>query len=178
MAHHLSARCTARVAADADCGLPVPDDAPVTICGQHMIEAYRFCMDSMRAAGHVNAAPVEAHLATTPVRKPYVPIVYYVSLGRHIKIGTTTHFKHRMGALLPEKVLAVEPGGTDVERIRHRQFGHLLVPIQRGKELFQRGADLLEHIEVVAAEYGRPRVTLDSEHNRWQRHIDEVLAGA
>lgn len=53
------------------------------------------------------------------------PVVYYLALSpTTVKIGTTTNLTARMRALRTDTqyVLAVEPGGRDVERMRHQQF--------------------------------------------------------
>jgi hypothetical protein len=86
--------------------------------------------------------------------------VYYVRIGDVIKIGTTGAFKQRMNTLMPDEILAVEPGGLQLERLRHREFAHLRV---RG-ERFSPGDDLMAHIASVRAEHpefpeaGTPRL--------------------
>lgn len=52
-------------------------------------------------------------------------VVYYLAVGPNtVKIGTTTDLAARMRSLRTDMqyVLAVEPGGRDVERERHEQF--------------------------------------------------------
>lgn len=85
---------------------------------------------------------------------PTGPVVYYFRRGRLIKIGTTVALKRRMTELMPDEVLAIEPGGEDVERSRHRQF-RSLVTRPRG-EYFFPGPDLLGHISQVRADHGAP----------------------
>lgn len=60
-----------------------------------------------------------------PTRPAGQPLVYYLALSpTTVKIGTTTNLPQRLTALRSEMqyVLAVEPGGRDVERMRHQQF--------------------------------------------------------
>lgn len=110
----------------------------------------------------------EAHLeqqrrekAARPPSAPVGPwqkesVVYYVRLGEHVKIGYSTQLIKRLDSLraTPSQVLAVEPGGRQVESQRHEQFGHLRV--RPRWEEFRDGDDLLVHIQHVLAEHGRP----------------------
>ena len=76
-------------------------------------------------------------------------VVYYVMLtGDRVKIGTTTNLKMRAASYRarPEDLLAVEPGGRDVERWRHIQFQHLQIG---GREDFRMAPDLAAHISVL-----------------------------
>lgn len=79
-------------------------------------------------------------------------VVYYMRIGDVIKIGTTTNLKNRMTALMPDELLATEPGHRELETMRHRQFAHLKV---RG-ERFRPGEDLLSHIDMIRRHYGSP----------------------
>lgn len=84
-------------------------------------------------------------------------VVYYIRRGEHIKIGRTIDFRSRMSALRPDVVLAIEPGGHEVETARHRQFReHHVRDHPGGVEWFQPGGDLLAHIASVVAEHGPP----------------------
>ncbi|MGW6395420.1 GIY-YIG nuclease family protein [Streptomyces sp. NPDC055103] len=91
--------------------------------------------------------------------------VYYIRRGPLVKIGTTVDLYGRMAALLPEEVLAVEPGSHAKETERHRQFVALRVPGQR--EWFYAGRELQDHVEEVLDTYGPPPSdlpTLPSDH--------------
>jgi hypothetical protein len=60
-----------------------------------------------------------------PPPKPLQGYVYYLMIGPStVKIGTTTDLKSRLNQLRsdPQYVVAIEPGGRDVERQRHLQF--------------------------------------------------------
>jgi hypothetical protein len=79
-------------------------------------------------------------------------VVYYVRRGDVVKIGTTTEPATRFRALMPDKILAVEPGGEDLEKARHRQFGHL----RRRGEYFRVAPELLEHARQLRRLHGDP----------------------
>ncbi len=79
-------------------------------------------------------------------------IVYYIRRGKLIKIGTTTDPALRFSALLPDEILAFEPGTVDHEKVRHRQFAHLR---QRG-EFFAMAPELMEHVRSIRLMYGAP----------------------
>lgn len=79
-------------------------------------------------------------------------IVYYIRRGDLIKIGTTADPARRFAALLPEEILAFEPGGRDEETFRHRQFDHL-----RGRgENFRQAPELMHHIKSMRKMHGAP----------------------
>jgi hypothetical protein len=79
-------------------------------------------------------------------------VVYYIRTGDRIKIGTTADLRKRMAALMPDEVLAAEPGAREVERERLRQFRHLRIAGER----FAPGDDLTAHISAVRKEHGDP----------------------
>lgn len=79
-------------------------------------------------------------------------IVYYIRRGQFIKIGTTTRPDQRFRELLPDEILAWEPGGRAEEQARHRQFAHL----RQGGEYFRPGKDLKAHCGAVRKRHGEP----------------------
>ncbi len=79
-------------------------------------------------------------------------VVYYVRRGDVIKIGTTTEPAIRFRTLMPDEILAVEPGGEDLETARHRQFDHL----RRRGEYFRVAPELLEHARQLRRLHGDP----------------------
>lgn len=127
-------------------------DAP-PFCGNHMV----------RCAVYISASVTDLLDADASARSKVTPllpdlagprtltdaVVYYVRLGNHIKIGTTTNLAARLNALYvdhdPELLLATEPGGRDVESLRHHEFDQERVYANR--ELFNPSRRLLEHIE-------------------------------
>jgi hypothetical protein len=76
--------------------------------------------------------------------------VYYIRIGNRIKIGTTGDFKRRMGQLMPDEVLAIEPGGYALEKERLGQFRRWRLIGER----FAPAPDLMEHIAAVRKQYG------------------------
>lgn len=81
-------------------------------------------------------------------------IVYYLRRGEVIKIGTTKDPQGRFGALMPDEILAIEPGSYDLETARHSQFDHLRV--RPRSEYFHDEPELREHIKATLAMYGPP----------------------
>jgi hypothetical protein len=81
-------------------------------------------------------------------------IVYYIRRGALIKIGTTTRPHKRFGELMPDEILAIEPGGRSQESARHLQFLHLRA--RPAGEYFRDAPDLLDHIRDIRSTYGDP----------------------
>ena len=81
-------------------------------------------------------------------------VVYYVRRGEFIKIGTTMRLKNRMAALVPDEVLAVEPGSFPLESQLHKRFAHLRAPFMR--EYFRIEPELIDHIAKVVELHGPP----------------------
>lgn len=94
--------------------------------------------------------------ASQPGRIPR-SIVYYARRGHLVKIGTTTSPRKRFEVLLPDEVLAWEPGGREGEALRHQQFRKLRVT-SKG-EYFRRNESLDAHIAAVAEQFGPPDPT-------------------
>lgn len=82
-------------------------------------------------------------------------IVYYVRRGDAIKIGTTVNYTQRMRDLMPDEILAVEPGSYSVEHERHQQFQrYAYFPVR--SEYFCPSQELKEHILRLRSEHGVP----------------------
>jgi MerR family regulatory protein len=79
-------------------------------------------------------------------------IVYYIRRGDLIKIGTTADPVTRPGRLMPDKILAFEPGDADQETLRHRQFDHL----RCHGEYFRSAPELSDHIRQLRHLHGKP----------------------
>jgi hypothetical protein len=79
-------------------------------------------------------------------------IVYYVRRGGLIKIGTTRRPERRFLELMPDEILAVEPGTYQQERRRHRQFAHL----RCAGEYFSAAPELVDHAARLRALHGAP----------------------
>lgn len=82
------------------------------------------------------------------------PVVYYVRRGKYVKIGTTTNLRQRMRDLMPDEVLAIEPGGRVLEARLHEHFAR--IRFSRDREYFKLTDELQEHIDAVVAKHGPP----------------------
>lgn len=82
--------------------------------------------------------------------------VYYIRRGDLIKIGHTVNLHKRMTDLMPDAVLAVEPGPQQLESMRHVQFK----ASRHRNEYFRPDDDLLRHIEFVIEQFGSPAQNL------------------
>ncbi|MBT2467838.1 hypothetical protein J7E97_08115 [Streptomyces sp. ISL-66] len=78
--------------------------------------------------------------------------VYYVRCGHLIKIGTTANLSVRFTSIRPNEVLALEPGGQQLETVRHREFRALLA----SGEYFHPGPALQQHILKLREQLGPP----------------------
>jgi hypothetical protein len=77
------------------------------------------------------------------------PIVYYMARGDLVKIGTSVNIAVRLEALRPERLLAVEMGGRQIEAARHRQFA----ADRNHGEWFRVTPELAAHMSTVRAEF-------------------------
>ena len=97
----------------------------------------------------------EGRVAAEAARPPrHVDVVYYVRVGEHIKIGTTTDLPSRLKSFGPSEFLACEPGSTTVERRRHRQFA---ADLAAGREWFHPSPALIAWVEAVKDEHPQPK---------------------
>jgi hypothetical protein len=147
--------CTAAKDVGIFCDDPVPDGAPVSMCGKHLIAAFRFCEDALDARrGQLSDAESDHFQRYTELRMRRVrvvndEVVYYALIDGLVKIGKTFQLKERMRSLRADAVLATELGGFELENLRHAQFAHLRAPIARQRELFIPGDDLIAHVEAL-----------------------------
>lgn len=81
--------------------------------------------------------------------------VYYIRIGRLIKIGMTTNLVSRFTSIRPNEVLFIEPGGAELESEMHRRFASM----RAGGEFFHPGPELQAHIKNMRAEFGPPNWT-------------------
>lgn len=79
-------------------------------------------------------------------------VVYYLLFEDRIKIGYTCRFQARMCHLRPDTVLAVEPGGKELETHRHAQFQSDRIRY----EMFNASEQLLAHITELRTHYPVP----------------------
>lgn len=158
-------RCTAQRENGSFCDAQSLPDAPFPICVRHAAQVYEFLRDSVHVA--VKDSDRSMHLVVDVLsRRQEInkhlddianAVVYYVQIGEHIKIGTTTNVKRRMVAYPPNRrLLATEPGYEDLEVERHRQFADLL---DMGREWFRPGAELVNHINELRKARGASPIT-------------------
>lgn len=81
------------------------------------------------------------------------PIVYYVRRGSLVKIGTTASPRKRFAELIPDEILAVEPGERDLEQQRHAEFGALRLA---QSEYFHAAPALLDYARKLRDLHGAP----------------------
>lgn len=71
-------------------------------------------------------------------------VVYYIQVGKYIKIGTTKDVDKRLQQYPPDsELLATEPGSYTIEDMRHQQFAKYLAA---RNEWFSPGPKLMQHI--------------------------------
>ncbi len=141
------------------CGQPVSDDTSVSVCDHHAWKIYRQ-LDTSLIRESVSRPPIHPSppLSLNKAaedRRRAESIVYYARNRGTIKIGRTTNLRQRMESLRIDQdmVLAIEPGGFEVESQRLAQFAHLRFG---RREDFEIGDDLIAHIKAVRARYGPP----------------------
>ena len=99
----------------------------------------------------------------------HAPVVYFARVGGYVKIGTTINLKGRMRSLYLslEDVLAVVPGGKDVEAAYHERFAESRIQEEGRRELFRIDGQLRSfldpnhwHLSAAAPEPEKPLITL------------------
>ncbi len=87
-------------------------------------------------------------------------VVYYVRFGDHVKIGTTSRLRERLGAIPHDELLAVEPGGYELERLRHAEFdaARLRPRGHTHNEWFALTDRLLAHCQMLREHYPQPEI--------------------
>lgn len=106
---------------------------------------------ALRRAGEAEHS-AEVHEVKRGNREPSV--VYYARIGDYIKIGYTTRLRNRLTTLRVDELLAVEPGGFDLEQARHRQFAAERIDLRR--ENFRPSESLTNHITATRDAHGLP----------------------
>lgn len=156
------ATCIGLSEADRRCGfLPVREATQfgLSLCRQHF-EGYLDVLEKIRIAENqeiLTPEPLLEPLDWQARRAMYETqsVVYYVRIRDTIKIGYTVNMKARFSNLLIDEVLATEPGGEELERVRHRQFAALRI---RG-ERFRPEPELMSHIAMIRDHFGEPVMT-------------------
>ncbi len=117
-------------------------------------EAHRQRMETQR----IKADEAEQRRLEREANQPDA-VVYYIRTGDHqIKIGTTARLPERVRELRAvnlSNLLAVEPGGYELEHQRHLQFKAWRYNPRT--EDFWDAVELNDHIASVVAEHGDPK---------------------
>lgn len=182
---HLGENCVFPYAGNHYCRLPLLVKEPIALCGMHakQLANARGFRDNIvkhpdvvfeemlaRRDEHVHLQQqsifklAAAHSAEQSRIRSAKGHVYYIRLRGCIKIGFTINMKARMGQLMPDKILATEPGTRKLEARRHKQFDKLRADI--GREYFKPESDLMDHIAAVRKEHGEPAMTDWADRNR------------
>jgi hypothetical protein len=138
-------------------GVEMTDDvmAAVAKLAEHQLQRERQ-RDAAKAQQTERAATSTAAFTPAPGEFGDSPggHVYYIRRGPFVKIGTTTKLRTRMRDLMPDEILAVEPGSYTLERTLHARFA--ADRIAPDCEYFRLTDELRDHVEQVAARCGPP----------------------
>lgn len=139
----LSTTCTAANEGGEFCDAPSLPAAPFPICLDHAAQVMRFLGEAIDQA---DPEPEPARdLDAIPMPGEDSPIIYYLRIGEHIKIGYSANFTIRRRFYPPDsELLAIEPGSKAIELRRLRQFTKHL---SMRREWFTPAPELLAHIE-------------------------------
>lgn len=108
------------------------------------------------------------------------PVVYYARRGRLIKIGTTRNLASRMSEVGAAGALAIEPGGLDRERQRHRQFKALhdhLEWFTLGEALGAHIADIRQRFEAYVGHSVDDWIAAQASSRAWHGTRTTPLVG-
>jgi hypothetical protein len=115
----------------------------------------QFLVDEKRRNELTDRAEEEAEHSEAGVH-----YVYYARRGSLVKIGTSSDIYRRMAEILPDEVMAVEPGSYALESKMHLQFRHLRALSRGQREWFRLEQELRDHITGVRDFHGNPPVGL------------------
>ena len=124
------------------------DIKTLPLCYDHGLEVARVYEDAIldlrrERLGEEAMHATEVRERVRGNREP--SLVYYARIGDYIKIGYSTRLRRRLATLRVDELLAVEPGGPDLERERHHQFDAERIDLRR--ENFRPSPALADHIE-------------------------------
>lgn len=116
------------------------------------------------------AAKKAASESEKPKRSEVEGWVYYLRVGKHIKIGFASNLQARLRAYPPDtELLAVEKGTMKLETERHREFAAIRA---HGREWYWPKPWLMEHIAKVAED----EVHTWWDDSEWRRKDTRVRA--
>jgi hypothetical protein len=141
------------------CTRPVDPDSPFDVCQYHQGEIFHHYQTIMTARIRAGGAKTICRPDDQPDPQPEPPdYVYYVRFGDRVKIGFSSNLPTRIAQLPCDEVLAVEPGGIQLERMRHAEFGAARVYANR--EWFTLTDELQSHCDMLVKHYGPPTAHL------------------
>lgn len=142
------------------CGERVAPDlwsAVAQLCNEHaweVVNRYRHAVEAdIELARRRKAAEAERRESVRQGNGEG-SLVYYARIGDYIKIGFSTRLKNRLKSLRADELLAIEPGGLEVERERHHQFADERIDMKR--ENFRPSPTLEAHVAALHERYGLP----------------------
>lgn len=141
-----------------DCGAPIPQAREIQVCRSCRV---KIALDSLANQDCWELFLVQWQRHRGVVREEFrarnerTSVVYYVDLGDCVKIGYTTNIRTRLSGLRvdPHQLLALEPGGRELEEQRHQQFRSSRIG---RRENFARTPILEAHIAMTLEEHGLP----------------------
>lgn len=143
------------------CSSPIAPDlrgSNIRLCHQHAWEVASRYRSAILARAELDALRQQEHaVARTRAAQGNPggdPVVYYARIGDYIKIGFSAHLRNRLRTLRVDELLAVEPGGPDLERDRHQQFTTDRIDLRR--ENFRPSDALLEHVAGIRIQHDLP----------------------
>lgn len=149
-----TSRCTVINRKQAFCDAPSIPESPFPICGRHATELYGFLRDTLDAADPFAGIPTMSVITEVPQHFDGRQVVYYLRSGLYIKIGRTGDVRRRMYHYQPGvELVALEPGGYELEQQRHAEFEHLRVG---QREWFSAGPELVAHVVGIRESHGVP----------------------
>lgn len=128
------------------------------ICYEHGLEVARKYEPRVLADARArDAATVERRVERreSKVGNREGSLVYYARIGNYVKIGYSTRLRNRLTTLRVDELLAVEPGGAELERQRHGEFAR--DRIDQRRENFIPSDELTQHIEDLRERHGLPK---------------------
>lgn len=150
-----TARCLASKRYGTPCERAALPGSPIPVCLHHTAELLTFLNGVTAEAQRSEALTAARHIARQDAITPLQPtgrgvsVVYYVRIGKLIKIGHSSDLRTRIRFYPPDcELMAMEHGGRELEMERLAQFrDHLSMR----EEWFTPSDELLDHIERLAA---------------------------
>jgi hypothetical protein len=150
-----ASRCTALRGDGQFCDAPSLPDAPFPVCLKHAAKLLRY-LNSYAPNGLEDRIIVavrgyemgqEVQAEQNRRKSPSVGFIYYIQVGKLIKIGHTESLRSRLSAYPPDaRLLATEPGTVSTEAQRHREFA---ADLRHRREWFAPSSALLAHIAAL-----------------------------